>query len=188
MNPKKHKWAIGIISVIVPLIVAFLIFSPGQTDYTGDSWVRFLPHLNGIINTATSLILVAGFFFIRKGNKELHKTAMVSAFILGAIFLISYIIYHSSAPSTVFGDIDHDGVLSETESDDAGNSRVIYLGILLSHIALAVVVVPLVLFALYFALTGQFVRHRKVVKFAFPVWLYVSVTGVVVYLMISQYY
>jgi putative membrane protein len=99
---------------------------------------------------------------------------MVSAFALGAIFLVSYVIYHSQQASTPFGGV--------------GTIRYVYFFLLLSHIALAIVTVGLVLFTLYFALTEQFTKHRKIARWTFPVWLYVSVTGVIVYFMISPYY
>jgi len=188
MNTKNQKIVIWIISVVVPLLVALLIFTPGKQETSNNTWTSFLPHLNGVINSATSLILIAGIYFIKNGNKEFHKTAMISAFSLGCIFLVSYIIYHATSVSTIFGDIDHDGILSDLEAESTGNWRTVYLIVLLSHIVLAAIVVPFVLFAFYYALTGKFQRHRKIVKFTFPIWLYVSITGVIVYLMISPYY
>jgi putative membrane protein len=187
VNENRYLTVIGILSVVIPLAVALLLFSPTKLEVEGG-WVDFLPHLNGIINSATSVALVAGLLFIKQKKIKYHKTAMLIAFILGALFLVSYVIYHSSADSTVFGDINGNGVLEETEASTIGNLRVIYLIVLISHIILAAVVVPFVLLALYFALSNKIDKHRKIVRFAYPIWLYVSVTGVVVYLMISQYY
>lgn len=183
----RYLTLIGILSVAIPLAVALLLFSPNKLALEGG-WVDFLPHLNGIINSATSLALIAGIIFIKQKKIKYHKTAMLIAFVLGAIFLVSYVIYHSSAESTVFGDINGNGILEESEAQSIGSMRAIYLVILITHIILAAVVVPFVLLALYFALTDKIERHRKIVRFAFPIWLYVSVTGVIVYLMISQYY
>jgi len=174
-------------SVIIPLVVAFIIVQPkAQEDIPG--WVSALPHMNAAINSLTTVILVFGFFMIRRGKVELHKTAMLSAFGLGVVFLISYIIYHSNAPSQVFGDINNDGVLEAVEKETIGTLRYFYLGLLVSHIVLAILVVPLVLLALYFALSKRFEAHKKIVLFALPVWLYVSISGVLVYLLISPYY
>ena len=117
MNTKNQKLIIWIVSVLVPVLVAILIFTPGKLESSDTSWTSFLAHLNGVINSATSLILIAGLYFIKKGNKEWHKSAMVSAFSLGCIFLVSYIIYHATAMSTIFGDIDHDGILSDKEAE-----------------------------------------------------------------------
>ncbi len=163
---------IFILSVAIPLAVALLLFMPSKLEM--GEWVKFLPHLNGVINSATSILLVTGFIFIKNGKQQYHKYTMISAFILGTIFLISYVIYHSSAPSTHYG--------------NEGMIKYVYFFLLITHILLAIVVVPLVLLALYFALSKKFDRHKKIVKFTFPVWLYVSITGVIVYLMISPFY
>ena len=186
-NENRYLTLIGILSVVIPLAVAVLLFSPSKLDVEGG-WVDLLPHLNGMINTATSIALIAGLVFIKQKKIQYHRSAMLIAFVLGAIFLISYVIYHSSAESTVYGDLNGNGTLEATETSSLGFLRTIYLVILISHIILAAVVVPFVLLALYFALSDKIVKHRKIVKFAYPIWLYVSVTGVIVYLMISPYY
>ncbi len=183
----QYLTIIGILSVVIPLAVAALLFSPSKLQLEGG-WVYYLPHMNGMINTATSLALIAGLVFIKQKKIKYHKSAMLIAFVLGALFLVSYVVYHASAESTVFGDINGNGILDEAEASQLGNSRVIYLVILISHIILAAVVVPFVLLALYFALTDKVSSHKKIVRYAYPIWLYVSVTGVVVYLMISPYY
>lgn len=183
----RYLIIIGILSVAIPVVVAVLLFMPTKMAVSGE-WVYFLPHLNAALNSATSLALVLGLVFIKQQKIAYHRTAMLVAFTLGAIFLVSYVIYHGAAESTKFGDINSDGVISAEELADLGFLRTVYLIILLSHIGLAIVVVPLVLLALYYAITEKFAQHRKIVKFAYPVWLYVSVTGVIVYLMISPYY
>ncbi|MGB3588477.1 MAG: DUF420 domain-containing protein [Tunicatimonas sp.] len=183
----RYLIIIGVLSVAIPLVVALLLFSSAKVSVAGD-WVYFLPHLNAALNSATSIALIAGLIFIKQQKIAYHRLAMLVAFTLGAIFLISYVIYHGSADSTKFGDVDNNGVVSATELAELGVMRTIYLIILLSHIGLAIIVVPLVLLALYYAISEKIDKHRKIVKFAYPVWLYVSVTGVVVYLMISPYY
>ncbi len=179
------RW-ISVVSVVIPLAVAVLIFMPARLD-TGD-WVKFLPHLNAVINSATAGLLLLGLYFIKNQRVELHRAVMLSAFVLGALFLISYIIYHASVPSVKYGDLDADGILSAAEAEAVGSGRTIYLITLLSHIGLSIVVVPFVLMALYFALTNQFDKHKKAVKYGYPIWLYVSVTGVIVYFMIRPFY
>ncbi|MCR9016372.1 DUF420 domain-containing protein [Aquiflexum gelatinilyticum] len=166
------RW-ISIIAVIVPVLVAILLFMPTKIDVASD-WVYFLPHLNAVINSAATLALIAGVVFIKKGNIEYHRAAMTAAFGLGAIFLISYVVYHATAESTTFG--------------GEGWIRPVYYFILITHIVLAAVALFPILLAYYYGHTDQRVKHRKVVKFAFPIWLYVTVTGVIVYLMISPYY
>ena len=165
--------AIVVVSVAVPLIVAFLLFFPFKSGAEGE-WVKFLPHLNGVINSATVVVLVLGFYFIRKKQVAHHKASMVSALVLGSFFLVSYVIYHASMPSTSFG--------------GEAPVKYIYYFFLLTHILLSIVVVPFVLFAFYFALSGNIYRHKRLVKYTLPIWLYVSITGVIVYLMISPYY
>jgi putative membrane protein len=164
---------IGILSVAIPVVVAILLFIP-QTGKLGDMDVSFLPHLNAVLNSATALSLISGYCFIKKGKRRYHTTAMITAFALSSIFLIAYVVYHYQAPATKFG--------------GEGFIRGIYFFILITHIILAAVVVPFVLLSIYFAASKQYIKHKKIVKWTFPIWLYVAVTGVVVYLMISPYY
>lgn len=171
-NGMYSKLIIGL-SVVIPLVVAILIYMPFRLE-TNAGWIFKLPHVNAIINSITAVLLVIGFIFIKKGRPDLHKLAMTLAFILGSLFLVFYVIYHSAAESTPFG--------------GEGNIRFVYFSLLISHIILAAIVVPFVLFAFYFALSGKFQQHIHVVKYTLPIWLYVSVSGVIVYLMISPYY
>jgi putative membrane protein len=176
-----------LLSVLVPLVVILLLFLPGKASIHGN-WIRALPHINGSINTITTFVLLFGFIMIKSKYVALHKRAMTTAFILGVIFLGSYVIYHSTSDSTVFGDLDRNGLLDDQEKLQVGPLRLVYLFILLSHILFAVIVVPFVLFAFYFALTNRFEKHKKIVRYTLPIWLYVSITGVIVYLLIRPYY
>ena len=163
-----------IISLLIPMVIAVLIFLPkGETNEI-EPWIFSLPFYNAIINTLTAILLITGFYFIKNGNVVNHKRCMISAFVLGCMFLIFYVLYHSNAPSTKFGG---EGII-----------RYVYFSLLISHILLAFIVVPLVLSAIYFAVSQKIEKHKKIVKFTFPVWLYVSISGVIVYLMISPYY
>lgn len=184
---KKSRLVIWILSVAIPVVVGALILMPRKIVFDGQ-WVYALPHFNAVINSATSVLLVAALVAIKKGKADLHKKLMISAFILGALFLISYVVYHASSPSTVYGDLNADGEVSQQELAQLIIPRGFYLFVLLSHILLAIVVVPLVLLAMNYAIRRVFSKHVKIVKFAYPIWLYVSVTGVVVYLMISPFY
>jgi putative membrane protein len=172
-NETKVKgWIVGI-SILIPVVVAILIYMPTKVDLGAD-WVYFLPHLNAVINSAATIALIAGLIFIKQKNIAYHRASMTIAFGLGAIFLVSYVIYHGAAESTTFG--------------GEGSIRIVYYFLLLTHIVLAAVALFPILFAYYYGLTDQREKHRKVVKFAYPIWLYVTVTGVIVYLMISPYY
>ena len=184
---KVYLRVIIALSVIIPVVVALLLYTPFTLGLSG-SWIKKLPALNAIFNSTTSLCLIGALVAIRKKNITLHRNLMFIGLILGVCFLISYVLYHSNSTSVIYGDLNGDGALSAQELSEVGTMRSVYIFILLSHIVLSVMVVPLVLFAFYLALTNQIIRHKKVVKFAFPIWLYVSITGVVVYLMISPYY
>lgn len=183
---KSYLRAIYIISIAIPLVVAFLIFFPAK--FGAGSWVKLLPAVHAIINSLTVITLLAALLAIKKGNIAVHRSFMFASLLLGVFFLISYILYHSNVPSVKFGDINHDGVVDDAELVAAGTSRVIYLVILASHILLSILVVPFVLFAFYYALTNQITKHKKIVKYTYPVWMYVSITGVIVYFLIRPYY
>ncbi len=172
-NPTM-KWTIGILSVVVPLLVAVLLSLNNESKIDFGFNTRILPHINAVFNSITSLCLIAGFFAIKTKNIKLHRGLMMTAFTLSSLFLISYVIYHASVPSTKFG--------------GEGFVRGFYLFLLITHILLSIVVVPLVLWAIYFAWIGKIDSHKKIVKWTFPIWTYVAITGVTVYFMISPYY
>ncbi|MEP1094646.1 MAG: DUF420 domain-containing protein [Cyclobacteriaceae bacterium] len=175
------------ISVLIPIIVTFLIVFPSKLSFAGD-WVRLLPGVHAMINSLTAILLILALVSVRRGNIKLHRALMFSALLMGVLFLISYILYHSSVDSVKFGDLNHDGVLSDAELTSVKGSRILYLGVLASHILLSILVVPFVLLAFYYALTSQISKHKKMVKYTYPVWMYVSITGVIVYFMIEPYY
>ena len=133
-----------------------------------------LPALNACLNGLSAVLLTAGFWFIRKGNRNAHRNCMIAAFTVSALFLISYITYHLNAPRTVFRDPEW--------------FRPIYLGILLTHTVLAAAIVPMALATLYFAVRQKFDVHRKIARWTWPAWMYVSITGVVIYLILYQIY
>jgi len=172
MNDKKVFQIIMALSIVVFGVVVVLYSLPKQ-DYIPE-WAKSLPLLNALINGTCSMLLVSSLMAIKRKNIHLHKKLNITTFVLSSLFLVSYIIFHSFGVETKFP-VDNP-------------IRPIYLFILLTHIILAAIVLPLVLVSFYFGLTGKIDRHRKVSKFTFPVWLYVTVTGVVVYLMISPYY
>ena len=150
---KFNNWIIGIVSVLVPALVAFLFFFDRKLEL-GD-FVYELPHFHGVLNSLTSIVLIMGLVFIRKGNVEWHKRAMTSAVFMGAVFLLSYVTYHSSVESVRYGDLNHDGVVSDLEAEQAPY-RLPYLGLLLSHIGISIFTVPFVLLAFFHALKGNF--------------------------------
>jgi putative membrane protein len=150
--------------------------------------VHVFAKANAIINSMAALLLLAGLFTVKQKKYLLHKKIMLTAIALSGLFLLSYIAHHLLAGDTKYGDINHDGILSLDEKVMAGNMRMIYYFILITHIPLAAIILPFILFTAYRALTGEYDKHKKLVRVTWPVWFYVAVTGVVVYLMISPYY
>ncbi|TAE30053.1 MAG: DUF420 domain-containing protein [Cytophagales bacterium] len=171
-DERKASRIINILAVVIPVAVAVMLGIRLKVDL--GSWTNNLPFFNAVINSLTSVLLIAGLYFIRQKNVTAHRITMLSAFVLGAVFLVSYILYHITHTSTPFG--------------GEGWIRPVYYFLLISHIVLSIVVVWFVLRAVYFALSGQIARHKATVKWAYPIWLYVSLTGVIVYAMIAPYY
>lgn len=185
---KKFSSFIVVVSIIIPVVVAVL-FSVKLKDFgINIEPLSFLPPIYATINGITAVLLVWAILAIKKGNKSLHQKLMTTAIACSVMFLVMYVAYHMTADSTYFGDVNHDGMLSDEEKLQAGSTRLVYFFILITHIVLSVSIIPLVLFTYVRALSERFDKHKKIAKITFPIWLYVAVTGVVVYLMISPYY
>ena len=185
---QRFRLSIIIVSIVIPIAVAVL-FTVKLKDFGIEvEPLSFLPPIYASINGLTALLLVRGVMAIKNGNKKVHERFMTMAIACSVVFLVMYVAYHMTADSTVYGDVDGNKILDATEKANAGSIRYLYLFILLSHIALSIVIIPLVLITYVRALAAQFDKHRKLAKITFPLWLYVAVTGVVVYLMISPYY
>jgi putative membrane protein len=187
-NDRTIKIIIWTATVLVCAIVVILNKKVIPVPSTIPSFIYKLPALNAFINGTCSVLLVFSLLAIRKKNIALHKRLNLSAFILSTVFLLSYVTAHYFIPDTRYGDTDHNGMLDAAESAAVAGIKPVYLTILLSHIALAVVVLPLVLLSFHYGLSDQREKHRKLTRFSYPIWLYVTITGVVVYLMISPYY
>ena len=185
-NDKKAKLLIYTVSFVVFAAVVFLSKYKLDIDFGFD--VHVFAKANAIINSMVAVLLLAGLFTAKQKKYELHKKIMLTAISLSVLFLLSYIAHHLLAGDTKYGDINHDGIVSLDEKALAGNLRMIYYFILITHIPLAAIILPFILFTAYRALTGEYDKHKKLVRITWPVWFYVAVTGVVVYLMISPYY
>jgi putative membrane protein len=185
-NDKKAKVLIYTVSIVVFAAVVFLSKYKLKANLGVD--VHVFAKANAIINSIVALLLLAGLFTVKQKNYLLHKKIMMSAIVLSVLFLLSYIAHHLLAGDTKYGDINHDGILSVDEKALAGNLRLVYYFILITHIPLAAIILPFILFTAYRALTGEYDKHKKLVRITWPVWFYVAVTGVLVYLMISPYY
>lgn len=162
------------LSVAIPLVVALLMFLPRAQEASGYGSISVLPLFHAFLNGATAIFLSIGFYFIKARKITLHRTCMLIAFALSSVFLLSYVLYHYSVPPTPYG--------------GEGSVRGVYFFILITHIVLATAIVPLALLSIYRSFSNDFAKHKKVARWTFPIWLYVAITGVVVYLMMSPYY
>ncbi len=167
----NSKYIIAI-TIILPLAVAGMYFLPKSGD--ASDLVMSIPKFNAMLNGSTFLVLIAGLIAIKSGKKELHRALMSFAIMLSILFLVGYIAYHSQVESTSFG--------------GEGTVKWVYFFILITHIILSAVLAPMVLFTFAKAIKGDFVGHKRLAKWTYPIWLYVSITGIIVYLMISPYY
>jgi putative membrane protein len=185
-NDKGAKVFIWAVSIIVFMAVAFL------TKVKLNANLGFNPHIfaaiNAMINSIVAVLLLVALLAVKSKRYLLHKNIMLAAIILSVLFLISYICHHLLTGDTKYGDINHDGILSLDEKTLAGSMRYIYYFILITHIPLAGIILPFILFTAYRALTGDYEKHKKLVRITWPIWFYVAISGVVVYLMISPYY
>jgi putative membrane protein len=170
LKEKKYNKLITVVSVIVPVVVALLF----GVKIPNVERLGFLPPIYATINGLTAILLLAAVWAIKNGKQHLHQNIMTTCIALSVLFLLMYIAYHMTSESTTYG--------------GEGTLRYVYLFILVSHIILSIAIIPLVLKTYSFAYLKKFKDHRKWAKITFPIWLYVAITGVVVYLMISPYY
>ncbi len=174
VNEKSLAVLVYAISIVVVSLVAFMLFFPQALAFSTGINVSALPAFHAFLNGATAALLVIGFWLIKQRKFQAHKTVMVSAFILSSIFLVSYVIYHSQAPASKFG--------------GEGAVRYVYFFVLITHIVLAAMILPLALFTIMRSWRGEFEKHKKVARWTLPLWLYVALTGVLVYVMMKPYY
>ena len=171
---KKYNKIIIFLSIIIPLVVAILFGVNLKKMGFNVAPLSFLPPIYASINGVTALLLIFAVFAIKKGNRKLHEQLNTAAIFCSVLFLLMYIAYHMTSESTKFG--------------GEGTIRYLYYFILITHILLSVIVIPFVLITFVRAKLGKFTAHKKIAKITFPLWLYVAITGVVVYVMISPYY
>jgi putative membrane protein len=185
-NDKQARFLIGIFSFVVFAAVVAL----GKIEWKVNLGfnVHIFAAANAIINTVIALVLLAALLAVRTGHYRRHKQLMITALVLSIVFLVSYIAHHLLAGETKFGDANFDGVVDDAEKAALGASRLVYLLILLTHIFLAAIILPFILFTAYRGLTGEYTTHKKLARITWPLWFYVAVTGPVVYLMIRPYY
>lgn len=185
-NDRNAKIWIYSFSVIVFLAVTVLERVTINVD------LGFNPHVlalvNAVINTTVSILLVSGLVAAKSRKLTLHRNIMLTAIGLSVIFLVTYILHHLFAGSTLYGDLDKNGIVDASEKAAAGSMRYVYFFLLGTHILLAGISLPFILFTAYRALINENEKHRKIAKITWPLWFYVAVTGPIVYVLISKYY
>jgi len=182
-NEAKLKRLAIIISVVLPIAVAILF----GVKIEGID-LSFLPSVYATINGITAIVLVLAYIAIKKKKKKLHQNLINTAVLLSVSFLLMYVAYHATSDSTVYGDLNHNGILEESEALNIGSTKLIYYFILISHIILSIIITPFVCFSYLKGWLGDYEGHKKLTRITFPLWMYVAVTGVLVYAMISPYY
>lgn len=172
------------------LTAAVLVLVGMMRRYKVDVGVdfSFLPPVHAVLNTIVALCLVLALWRIKKQDVKGHKVAILFAMLASVLFLLCYVAYHFTTPETLFGDVNGDFIVSDAEKEAAGSLRNVYFVVLISHIVLAGVSLPFILFTWLFGFTNQFRKHRKLARWVFPVWLFVAVTGPICYLMLLPYY
>jgi putative membrane protein len=172
-SSRSYNVPIYIVSVLIPVVVLYLFYlTPPQVNLGFD--LRLLPALNASFNFSTAVLLLLGRYFIAQKQIRLHRNTMIAAFVLSSLFLMSYVTYHAFTEPTRYG--------------GTGGLKTLYFFVLATHIVLAAIIVPLVLFTMVRGLQERYDKHRRVARWTWPLWLYVAVTGVIVYLMLSPYY
>lgn len=185
-NDKKAYWLIGIFSIIVFLAVVAL--GKFKLHIQPGFDVHVFAKANAFINTIVAILLITALIAIKNKKYILHRNIMIAAMLLSVLFLVSYISHHLLTGEAKFGDINHDGILSDEERLQVGNLRIFYLLLLATHIVLAAIILPFILFTAYRALTSEWPAHKKLAKYTWPLWLYIAVTGPVIYYLIHPYY
>lgn len=185
-NDKKAYWLIGIFSVVVFVAVSFLTKFKLTVDLGFD--VHIFAVFNAFVNATIAVLLVVALVVVKNGKYLLHKQIMMGALILSVLFLLSYIAHHLLAGEAKFGDTDHNGLVSDQEKEAVGGIRLFYFFILITHIILAAIILPFILFTAYRALTAEFELHKKWAKITWPLWFYVAITGPIIFWMIKPYY
>ena len=185
-NDRKARILILLFSVVV--FTAVVILSRVKLNVNPGFDVHIFAKANAIINSCVALLLITALIAVKNKKYLFHKRMMLAAMILSILFLVSYICHHLFAGETRFGDADHDGIVTDLEKSNVGSMRMIYYIILGTHIPLAGIILPFILFTAYRALIGEWPQHKKLARITWPIWFYVAITGVLVYWMISPYY
>lgn len=185
-NDRKAGWLIGIFSFVVFAVVASL--SKIQLRVDAGFNIHIFAAANAVINSIVAVLLIVAMVLVKQKKYIAHKKVMLYAMVLSILFLVSYITHHLLSGDTIYGDLNHNGLLDDAERPAVESTRGIYLIILLTHIFLAAIILPFILYTAYRGMISEYPKHRKLGKITWPIWLYVSLTGPILYFMISPYY
>jgi putative membrane protein len=185
-NDRKARILIFLFSGIV--FAAVMLLSRVKWEVHLGFDVHLFAKINALLNSCVAILLISALIAVKAKKYALHRNIMITAMFLSILFLASYICHHLFAGDTRFGDVNHDGIVTGLEKAAVGSSRIIYYIILGTHIPLAGIILPFILFSAYRAMTGEYEKHKKLARITWPIWFYVAVTGVLVYWMISPYY
>ncbi|CAH1001956.1 hypothetical protein LEM8419_02871 [Neolewinella maritima] len=185
--PNKER-LLKIATYVFSAVVLLLVFAMREITLDVDWDVRFLPAVNATLNGLTAVALLFSLYYVKKGQFVKHRNANATALGLSVLFLLCYVAYHFTTPEVLFGDADQNGVLTDMERAAVSGTRPWYLVILITHITLAGILLPFILLTTVRAIAGKWTLHRKMARYVWPLWLYVAITGPVVYLMLRSYY
>lgn len=185
-NDRKARVLIIIVSAIV--FIAVTALSKIELKAELPFAVHTFAGINAWLNTAVSVCLLTALIAVKQNKLLSHRNIMMAAIVLSVLFLVSYIAHHLFAGNTYYGDANGDGILSSNEIEAVSGTRTLYYVLLLTHIPLAGIILPMILFTAYRALTGEYTRHKKLARITWPVWFYVAISGVIIYWMIKPYY
>lgn len=184
---KLDRWAIAVSAVVLIAVVA-LRYAPAPDAANLPAFVPYLPKLHAILNGLTAITLCISLYFIKNKNIQAHRYANYTAMALSATFLVSYVVYHLCTEAVYFGDADHNHIVDAAEKAAVGSMRLVYFVLLITHIILAAVILPFILFTFIRGYTMQIEAHRRIARYTFPLWLYVAITGPLCYFMLAPYY
>jgi putative membrane protein len=179
---------LNLLAYVVSAVVLLLVGLMRRVKIDLGMDFSFLPPVHSSLNALTAVALLFALYFIKNKQVENHRRAIYLAMVCSALFLLSYVLYHFTSPEIKYGDLDHDGILSPEELAAVASTRGAYLALLLTHIVLAALALPFILFTFNRAFTGQYERHKRMARWVYPLWLYVAVTGPICYLMLRPYY
>ncbi|MCO5238179.1 MAG: DUF420 domain-containing protein [Chitinophagaceae bacterium] len=187
---KKNDRLARVLIIVISMIVFAAVVVLGRVKIDADLGfdIHVFALINALINATVSFLLIAGLIAVKRGRYRLHKKIMLGAIMLSVLFFVSYICHHLLAGDTRFGDMDHNGIVTDAEKAATGSLRTVYYILLGTHIPLAGIILPFILFVAYRGLTAEYRLHKRLARITWPIWLYVAISGVLVYVLISPYY